>query len=67
VNVCSGTPVTMRQVMEAIGAITGGGELIRFGVLPYSEWDPPFICGDNRRVCVCLCQIVDWWKARRAA
>jgi hypothetical protein len=55
-------------------------ELIRFGAVPYREWDPPFICGDNRRLrgttgwqprfstlSAGLCQTVDWWKARPAA
>ena len=56
VNVCSGVPVTMRQVMETVGEIVGGGDLIRFGAVPYREWDPPFICGDNRR----LKAVTDW-------
>jgi nucleoside-diphosphate-sugar epimerase len=80
VNVSSGVPVTMRQVMETIGEIAGGGELIRFGAVAYRDWDPPFICGDNRRLRETtdwqpryptlragLCQTVDWWKARQAA
>jgi nucleoside-diphosphate-sugar epimerase len=50
VNVCSGVPVTLRQVMETIGEIVGNDELIRFGAIPYRDWDPPFICGDNRRL-----------------
>jgi nucleoside-diphosphate-sugar epimerase len=50
VNVCSGVPVTMRQVMETIGELVGRGDLIQFGAVPYREWDPPFICGDNRRL-----------------
>jgi nucleoside-diphosphate-sugar epimerase len=80
VNVSSGAPVTMRQVMETIGEIVGGGELIRFGAVPYRDWDPPFICGDNRRLLETtdwqpryptlragLCQTVDWWKSRQSA
>lgn len=50
VNVCSGVPVTMRQVMETVGEIVGGADRIRFGALPERAWDPPFICGDNRRL-----------------
>jgi nucleoside-diphosphate-sugar epimerase len=77
-NICSGLPVTMRQLMETIGEIAGGGELIRFGALPYREWDPPFICGDNRRLRAAtnwqprfsthsdgLAQTVTWWKTQR--
>jgi len=50
VNVCSGVPVTMRQVMETVGELVGGADRIRFGALPERAWDPPFICGDNRRL-----------------
>lgn len=50
VNVCSGVPVTMRQVMETIAEFTGNGHLIQFGELPYRQWDPRFICGDNLRL-----------------
>lgn len=77
VNVCSGVPVTMRQVMETIGEVVGGSDLIRFGATPYREWDPPFICGDNRRLREAACwtprypnlrsglgQTVAWWRMR---
>jgi nucleoside-diphosphate-sugar epimerase len=77
VNVCSGVPVTMRQVMKTIGEITGGHDLIRFGALPYREWDPPFICGDNRRLREIGCwiprfpslqsgleQTIAWWRTQ---
>jgi len=49
-NIASGMPVTMRQFMETVGAITGKSHLIRFGAVPYRDWDPMFICGDNRRL-----------------
>lgn len=79
VNVCSGVPVTMRQVMETVGDIVGGADRIRFGALPERAWDPPFICGDNRRLRAAtewrprhatlragLTETVGWWKARPA-
>lgn len=47
-NISSGTPITMRQLMETIGEIVGGRDLIRFGAIPYRQWEPMFICGDNR-------------------
>jgi nucleoside-diphosphate-sugar epimerase len=50
VNVSSGVPVTMRQVMEAVASCTGNGHLIQFGAVPYRHWDPRFICGDNQRL-----------------
>jgi nucleoside-diphosphate-sugar epimerase len=80
VNVCSGVPVTMRYLMETVGDIVGSTELIRFGAVPYRDWDPPFVCGDNRRLRAQtgwqprypilragLTQTVDWWKAQPGA
>jgi len=80
VNIASGVPVTMRQVMETVGEITGCTDLIRFGELPYRDWEPSYICGDNRRLCretgwkpqyptlkSGLSQTVEWWKARGIA
>lgn len=49
-NICSGEPIPMRRLMEIIGEIMGHGELIRFGEAPARSWDPPFICGDNRKL-----------------
>jgi nucleoside-diphosphate-sugar epimerase len=50
VNIASCTPITVRQLLEAIGRRMGRAELIRFGEKPPNDWDPPFICGDNRRL-----------------
>lgn len=49
-NIASGNPVTMRTLMETIGDVVGGKELIRFGALPYRQWEPMFICGDNQKL-----------------
>lgn len=77
-NVCSSEPVTMLQLIGTVGEITGRSDLIRFGAVPYGDWDPAFICGDNRRLRTGtswlprhplpqgLAATVEWWKARRA-
>jgi nucleoside-diphosphate-sugar epimerase len=49
-NVCSGEPVTVRRIMQMIGEEIGCPELIRFGAIPYRNWEPPFICGDSSRL-----------------
>ncbi len=49
-NIASGVPVTVRQLAETIGELVGRSDLIRFGALPYRDWEPPFICGDSRRL-----------------
>ncbi len=74
-NIASGVPVTMRQLMETIGEIAGRSDLIRFGGVPYRDWEPSFVCGDNRRLkelgwmpCYTLSQGLRqtylWWKDR---
>jgi len=49
-NIASGSPVTMRTLMETAGDIMGGKERIRFGAIPYRQWEPMFICGDNQKL-----------------
>jgi nucleoside-diphosphate-sugar epimerase len=79
VNVCSGVPLTMRQVMETVAEVVGNGHLIEFGAMPYRAWDPRFICGENRRLQEDGCwapryvtlragmeQTAAWWRAREA-
>lgn len=74
-NVCSGVPVTMRHLMEAIGDLTGRTDLLEFGAIPYRDWEPMFICGDNSRLKTLgwspryrlldgLRQTIDWWRRR---
>lgn len=45
INVCSGTPVTVRQFAEAIAARFGRQDLLRFGVRPDNSVDPPCVLG----------------------
>jgi nucleoside-diphosphate-sugar epimerase len=49
-NVASGVPVTVRQLMETVGDLLGRADLLRFGAVPYRDWEPSFICGDNQRL-----------------
>jgi len=74
-NVSSGVPVTMRHLMETLGDLLGRKELIQFGALPYRDWEPMFICGDNKKLREStdwrpkytyhndgLTNIIQWWK-----
>lgn len=74
-NISSGIPITMRRVMDTIGEIIDGTDLIRFGALPYREWDPMFVCGDDSRLRKLgwapryslhtgMEQTIAWWRAR---
>jgi dTDP-6-deoxy-L-talose 4-dehydrogenase (NAD+) len=50
-NVCSGVPTTIRRMMELVAQLTiGRVDLIDFGLMPNRAWEPPMICGDNRRL-----------------
>ena len=72
-NIASGVPVTIRQLMETVGELLECSHLIQFGALPYREWDPRFMCGDNQRLRGLgwvpryglrhgLQQTIDWWR-----
>lgn len=47
VNIGSGRPVSVRDVVRCIGEIVGGLDRVRFGARPDSPSDPPFICANN--------------------
>jgi dTDP-6-deoxy-L-talose 4-dehydrogenase (NAD+) len=44
-NICSGTPITVRQFAEGIAARFGRPDLLRFGVRPDNAVDPPCVLG----------------------
>lgn len=46
-NIATGIPVSVRQLLETVGQLMSRPELIKLGALPYRNWEPPFICGDN--------------------
>ncbi len=75
-NICSAKPVTMRQLLESIGNLTGRRELLAIGALPYREWEPMFICGNNKRLRKIgwtpqidllsgLKKTISWWKNKK--
>lgn len=45
VNVCSGRPVTVRQMVEAVADEYGRRDLLRFGARPDNLVDPPKVLG----------------------
>lgn len=50
VNVGSGQPVTVRQVVATIESLLERQGLVRFGARPENPTDPPFVCADIRRL-----------------
>jgi len=74
VNIGSGKPVSVREIIELIGAKIGHEELIRYGQIPTSPSEAPFIVADNRRLLnevgwsqkhdlgKGLDRTISWWK-----
>lgn len=75
VNVCSGEPVAVRQLLESVGHVVGRSDLLALGARPAAGWDPPFLCGDNGRLrtygwrpkfslTTGIADAVEWWRSR---
>ncbi len=76
-NIGSGTAVAVRDVLEAIGDLTGRPELIRFGARPISPNEPRELVADagllRDRLGVSPChglrdglaETIAWWKAQQ--
>jgi nucleoside-diphosphate-sugar epimerase len=50
VNVGSGVPVRVRDVVAAAARACGREDLVRYGALPSREGDPAFVCADATRL-----------------
>ncbi len=72
-NICSAQPVTIKRLLEMIGEIMGKPELLALGALPYREWEPMFLCGNNDKLKSLgwmpqielhsgLHETVEWWN-----
>ena len=78
VNIGSGEPVTVRNIVTTIGEVAGRPELIKLGALPYRDSEPMFVCSNNRllmentswvpryRLDDGLRDTVEWWRSRGA-
>jgi nucleoside-diphosphate-sugar epimerase len=56
-NVCSGLPMSVRQVGETVADQLGAPrELLRWGEIPYRSDEPMRIVGDNHR----FIEATDW-------
>lgn len=50
VNIASGLPLQLKELMLRIGALMGRPELVHLGARPYRPWEPMFICGENQHL-----------------
>jgi nucleoside-diphosphate-sugar epimerase len=79
VNIGSGQPVTVARIVETLGSLSGRGDLVRLGALPYGAGDPMFVCADTRKLTReagwaprwtlrdGLAATLDWWRGRAEA
>lgn len=77
-NIGSGMPVSLREIVECIGQLIGRKELLRLGALVARENEPPLIVADATRLKnqlhwqpkfsleEGLRHTIDWWQAWRA-
>jgi nucleoside-diphosphate-sugar epimerase len=47
INVCSGLPVTLKEVVTDVASWTGGAERLDFGARPYADREPMYVVGDS--------------------
>jgi nucleoside-diphosphate-sugar epimerase len=76
VNVGSGRPVTVREIVTTIESLVGASGLVNFGGRPDNPTDPPFVVADVGRLTGAtgwaprrdlregLRDTLEWWKAR---
>jgi nucleoside-diphosphate-sugar epimerase len=50
VNIGSGQPDTVREIVHTIGELIGGPVRIKFGARPDNPTDPPFICANTQKL-----------------
>ena len=74
VNIASGKPHSLRQIVDTITQYTGNADLIQFGEKPLPSTEPPILLADTTRLSKevqwhpeyslkqALENTVDWWK-----
>lgn len=76
-NVAAGQGVTIREYMSLIEKLLGKTGLVQFGELPYRDWEPMRVVGDNQRLRQTgwapaytletgLRHTIEWWQAHPA-
>ncbi len=79
VNIASGRPVTLREIVLTAADCLGARERVQFGALPALEHEPPLIVGDIRRLAdevgwhprydlvTGIAQTVSYWQERNSS
>jgi nucleoside-diphosphate-sugar epimerase len=74
VNIASGRPVTLKEIVTRIGALLGRSNLIQFGAIPPAATDTPLVVADVTHLEQTLAwrprydlesglaRTIDWWR-----
>lgn len=71
-NICSAKPIAVKSLLNMIGELMERTDLLVHGSLPYREWEPMFISGNNNKLKAIgwklkhnlqdgLKQTISWW------
>jgi nucleoside-diphosphate-sugar epimerase len=75
INVASGQPVALKEIVNHIGGLIGRPELIRLGAIPAAPTDTRLVVADTTRLADALAwrpaynleagltKTIDWWRA----
>ncbi len=76
VNIASGCPVSLREIVLTVADYLGARERVQFGAIQVTDQEPPLLVGDNRRLLekvgwdrqlelhIGIEQTVGWWKSQ---
>jgi nucleoside-diphosphate-sugar epimerase len=79
INIASGRPITLKEIITRIGQFVGKPDLIRLGAIPAAPTDTPLVVADTTRLSSALAwrprfdldkglvKTIEWWRAQRAA
>jgi len=75
-NICSGKCIILKDLISKTARLMDKEDFIHFGAIPYREWEPMRILGDNQKLRNAgweakysleegLTQTVDWWLCKQ--
>jgi nucleoside-diphosphate-sugar epimerase len=79
INIASGRPITLKEIITRIGQLVGKPDLIRLGAIPAAPTDTPLVVADTTHLSSALAwrprydldkglvKTIEWWRAQRAS
>jgi nucleoside-diphosphate-sugar epimerase len=79
INIASGQGVTLKEIVQRLGALVGRPDLLRLGAVPAALTDVPLVVADTTRLNTILgwrpridldsglTRTIDWWRTRDVA